>query len=185
MAVALRHAFLRNFIWAIKLYGLGFRDMTMLERGVAIKRAADIAMASASGAAIWNDSLINSISRVYQEGNIMKSCGMLDNGRSVMARSKKIGKNRVLRRYGIHQRKQSSRRIYTAVTTERETSKRIKELRSIVPGGRFADTTSLLSKTANYILFLEAQVSAMNHAASVFESLRDQDRKHTSTVRAS
>ncbi|CAN6482515.1 unnamed protein product [Victoria cruziana] len=184
MAAALRRAFLRHFIWALKLYGLGFGDMNVLERRIAVKRAADIAAASATGGEIWQYTLFNRICRANQEGNIMKSSDTLHNRRSAMARSKKIGKNRVLRRYISHQRKQASRRICLGVTNKREISKRIKKLRSIVPGGRFADATSLLSKTANYILFLQAQVSVMNHAASVFETLRDQDIRLTSTAPA-
>nr|CAB3448175.1 unnamed protein product [Digitaria exilis] len=161
-----RHTFLKNLLRGLRkgaAAAASSRAMSLDERRIAVRRAADAALATARGAAPrWSRSLAAELSqgRLRPRRDDAQPAASSSSGCKPPPASKMMLR-RIPRR---------GRRLIRARPKSKATAsdlarvmarKRARALREIVPGGRGMDECTLLGETLDYAVSLKAQIEAM------------------------
>ncbi|XP_050218710.1 transcription factor IBH1-like 1 [Mercurialis annua] len=170
----LKQEFLRKWLLSLKICNLTKQNFTILQRKKAIKRSADIAMASTRNGMSynWRRALVAKASRddddnkilvhhmlAYSDSETLKKVSTSgQNMRNKRIRSKKILKK-------IRCTKRAKKFVLKMAIARKMVKKRTQVLKSLVPGGEFMDDMSLIEETLDYIVSLRAQVDVMRTLA--------------------
>nr|CAB3451325.1 unnamed protein product [Digitaria exilis] len=160
-----RHTFLKNLLRGLRkgaAAAASSRAMTLDERRIAVRRAADAALATARGAAPrWSRSLAAELS----QGRLLRP--RRDDAQPAASSSsgcKPPPASKMLRRIPRRRRVIRARPKSKATASDLArvmARKRARALREIVPGGRGMDECTLLGETLDYAVSLKAQIEAM------------------------
>eukprot|EP01018_Ginkgo_biloba_P037562 Gb_08773 [translate_table: standard] len=157
-----RELYLKRFLGAlgrVKRISAG-GGLRLAKRRRAIKLAADISLAFTANRAAWSHALLNNISGIQKNKSLLY---------------KIVGHKRLMRRLTVGRARHNSSLLFKpgpglwacrkryvrkrcALAEKPPANKRTEKLRSLIPGGRSMDTSSLLRETADYIAHLKTQV---------------------------
>lgn len=155
--------------------------MSMMERKKAIKLSADLAMASTRDETTrWSQALIANASRDDNNKVLTQHVlGSPQHCQKMVIRknfknlsplcSRRIRSRKILRRSRTIIHKSKERVVANFIAKRLKIQKRIRRLKSLLPGGELMDDASLVEETLDYIESLRAQVEVMRSLVTASE----------------